>query len=63
MKNGEITNDGGKLRAVVLSLSSFKFVRFSKRVDIVTSIEVQVRKLREEFREIVLSAPFIGEQK
>jgi len=38
-------------------------VRFSTRVDIVTSIEAQVRKLKKEFREIVLTAPFIGEQK
>jgi hypothetical protein len=40
--NGEVTNDGEKLRAKKVSASSFRFVRFSTRVDIMTSFDVQV---------------------
>ena len=41
--NGEVTNVGEKLRAKIISASSFRFVRFSTRVNIMTSFDVQVR--------------------
>jgi hypothetical protein len=40
--NGVVTNNGEKLRAKIISASSFRFVRFSKRVNIMTSFDVQV---------------------
>ena len=40
--NGGITRDGEKLRAEIMSSSSFRFVRFSTRVNIMTSFDVQV---------------------
>ena len=38
--NGEITTDGEKLKAKIISSSSFRFVRFSTRVNIMTSFDV-----------------------
>ena len=40
--NGEITADGEQLRAKIISASSFRFTRFSMRVDIMASFDVQV---------------------
>jgi ribosomal protein S7 len=40
--NGEVTNDGKKLEAEIITASSFRFVRFSTRIDIITSFDVQV---------------------
>jgi hypothetical protein len=40
--NGGITRDGEKLGAEKMSSSSFRFVRFSTRVNIMTSFDVYV---------------------
>ena len=64
MKNGEITIDGEKLRAEIMSLSSFTFLRFSTRIDIITSFDVQVRKFKEISDYLIVpSAQSTGEQK
>lgn len=44
LKNGKITNAGAKLRAELVSASSFRFIRFSTRIDVADALDVQVLK-------------------